>query len=236
MHVSIRSVARSRSFLPGSAPYAALLVGALLAVLPTGCGRLKHWVARRIHASSEAERPVPLVLTNISSLQATAGELYVLRPLVTNRTGGQLSFSISNKPDWASFDVQTGALWGTPAAANVGNTARVVITASTGATTVLLGPLSIAVLPAGTGIATLSWVAPRTQNNGTMLKNLAGYRIYYGASPGVLNRVRQVPDPRATGAKVTGLPSGTWYFAVTAYSSSGAESTASVVVSKQISQ
>ena len=49
--------------------------------------------------------------------------------------GDQLSFSISNKPSWASFDALTGILSGTPVNANVGsyNNIQILVSDSSGA-------------------------------------------------------------------------------------------------------
>ncbi len=41
--------------------------------------------------------------------------------------GDTLTFSITNKPAWATFNASTGRLQGTPAAANVGTAANIVI-------------------------------------------------------------------------------------------------------------
>jgi hypothetical protein len=45
---------------------------------------------------------------------ATVGVLYSFRPTASDRNGDPLSFSIVNKPGWASFDPKTGKLSGTP--------------------------------------------------------------------------------------------------------------------------
>ncbi len=47
-------------------------------------------------------------------------------------TGTTLTFSIANKPSWASFNTATGALTGTPANADVGATAGIAISVSDG--------------------------------------------------------------------------------------------------------
>jgi len=90
-------------------------------------------------------------------------------------------------------------------------------------------------VPVGFGTATLTWTPVTTDTGGTPLADLAGYRIYYGSSPADLATMIPVPDPSATTYLVGGLPSGTWYFAVTAYTSEGAESARSNVGSKTIS-
>lgn len=79
--------------------------------------------------------------------------------------------------------------------------------------------------PTSSGSATLSWDA-------VMDPNLAGYRVYIGTASGAY--VQSVPLGNVTTYAVTGLSSGTWYFAATAYDVNGGESIHSNEVSKVI--
>lgn len=78
------------------------------------------------------------------------------------------------------------------------------------------------------GSATLTWRSPLNKSG------LMGYYIYYGTSRTSLSRKIKVPDPTATSYTVTSLPPGTYYFKVTAYDGSGAESPATETLSKTI--
>lgn len=80
----------------------------------------------------------------------------------------------------------------------------------------------------------VSWSAPTTNTNGSALTDLAGYRVYYGTSPGALSQSADVPSAGAVSYIVRGLGAGTWYFAVAAYTNTGLESTYSSVVSRTI--
>jgi hypothetical protein len=86
------------------------------------------------------------------------------------------------------------------------------------------------------GSATVSWTAPTTYTNGTplSLSALQGFHVHYGTAPGALGQEVTVPSASADTYTVSGLPAGTWYFAVSAYTSSG-ESGLSAVQSKTIS-
>jgi hypothetical protein len=76
---------------------------------------------------------------------------------------------------------------------------------------------------------------PPTENSdGTVLTNLAGYTVYYGTSPSNLSQSVKITNPGLASYTMSNLPSGTWYFAVTSYSSAGIESTRSGVVSATI--
>src|SRR5580698_8272340 len=127
--------------------------------------------------------PAPVALTGTPVTSVTAGQNYVFQPTVSAGAGA-VTFQIQGKPTWAAFNASTGALTGTPAAANEGTTAGITISASNGSSTASIGPFAIAVNapPAGpaTGSATLSWTVPTENTNGTPLTNLAGYHIYYG--------------------------------------------------------
>jgi hypothetical protein len=84
------------------------------------------------------------------------------------------------------------------------------------------------------GTATLTWTPVRTDVSGKALQDLAGYRIRYGTSAKAMYSVVTVKDPRQTTYVVKDLYPGKWYFTVSAYTSTGAESALSGVASKTI--
>lgn len=83
--------------------------------------------------------------------------------------------------------------------------------------------------------AQLSWTPPTQNTDGSPLTDLGGYTIYYGPSAGNYLSQQDVPDETATGATVTDLTEGTWYFAVTAYDTSANESALSNEASDTVS-
>jgi hypothetical protein len=84
------------------------------------------------------------------------------------------------------------------------------------------------------GTATLSWTHVKTDTRGKALKNIAGYKIYYGRSSKAMNTVVVLKNPNQTTYVVKDLQRGTWYFTVSAYTTSGAEGVLSNVASKTI--
>jgi hypothetical protein len=89
---------------------------------------------------------------------------------------------------------------------------------------VLLTVLTITI-PAGdasAASATLNWSAPTTHTDGTALTDLAGYKLYFGTASATYSAPIDVGNVLTY--TVTGLTGGTYYFAVTAYDSSGNES------------
>jgi hypothetical protein len=86
----------------------------------------------------------------------------------------------------------------------------------------------------GNGSATLSWLPPTTNTNGTTLTNLAGYQIKYGTNSGALSQTVQVANPGLTTYVISNLSPGTYYFGTLAYTSTGTQSKLSSLVSKTI--
>jgi Fibronectin type III domain len=152
------------------------------------------------------------------------GSAYSFTPTATGPTGTALVFSVQNKPVWAVFNTASGALTGTPTAANVGTYTGIVISVSDGKASASLTAFNLTVTQVSNGSATLDWTPPTENTDGSALANLAGYNIYYGTSPDSLTLSVKVTNPGLTAYTLTDLAPGTWYFAVTSYSSAGAES------------
>jgi len=186
--------------------------------------------------SSSDPRNVPVggttapTISGSPSTSDVAGQAYGFVPTTTNG-GGTLAFSITNMPAWASFSTVTGALTGTPSSVQVGVYSNILISVSNGSASASLAAFSITII---TGSATLSWTAPTQNTDGTPLTDLAGYTIYYGASPSELTQTIQLANPSATSYEVDNLTAGTYYFAVSAYTTAGTQSTQSSVGSKAI--
>jgi hypothetical protein len=179
-------------------------------------------------------------ITGTPATTATAGTLYTFTPKASESDGDPLSFSVRNKPSWASFSIATGTLSGTPAAANAGTFSNIVISTSTGHASASLPAFTITVKSSSggttgtTGSASLHWTAPTTNTNGSALTNLAGYHIYYGKSASSMTTTITVASPGTTSYTVSNLAAGTWYFAVSAYTSNGTQSARSNVGSKSV--
>jgi hypothetical protein len=66
------------------------------------------------------------------------------------------------------------------------------------------------------------------------LTPLTGYTIYYGTSQGSLTKSVVVSGASTTTYEITGLTSGTWYFAIAADAADGTQSAISNIGSKTI--
>ena len=162
------------------------------------------------------------------------GNAYAFTPAASDPDGNTLTFSITNKPGWASFNTSTGMLSGTPGAGDVGTTAGVVITVSDGTLTASLPQFGVTVQALGTGTATLSWTPPTQNTDGSTLTNLAGFKIYWGTVAGSYTNSVTLNNAGLSTYVVENLSSGTYFFAASALNSSGEESAKTAAASKTI--
>lgn len=85
---------------------------------------------------------------SIAGTPATAvavGSAYSFTPTASDADGDKLTYTINNKPAWATFSTTTGRLSGTPTAANRGTHAGIVIAVTDGKTWAGLSTFSIVV-------------------------------------------------------------------------------------------
>jgi hypothetical protein len=162
------------------------------------------------------------------------GTPYDFTPTTADPSAGKLTFSIQNTPSWATFNAATGELSGTPPAGDVGSSSNIIISVSDGTTSASLPAFAIAVVQSANGSASLQWVAPTENTNGTPLMNLAGYRIYYGTSASAMTQTVQIANQSVNTYLLSNLTPATWYFEVKAYTTANVESSASPVASKAI--
>ncbi|HZW59256.1 MAG TPA: putative Ig domain-containing protein [Woeseiaceae bacterium] len=155
---------------------------------------------------------------------AVVGQQYVFTPGAADPDGDPLTFSISNRPSWAAFDTGNGRLSGVPAVGSEGTYAGIQITVSDGSLTASTPVFSVEVMQSATGSATLLWDAPSENTDGSVLTDLAAYRIYYGTSAGNYPNEILIDNPGITTYVVENLPPDTYYFVSTAINSNGIES------------
>lgn len=152
---------------------------------------------------------------------------YNFQPTANDPDGDPISFSVENKPRWASFDSSSGRMFGAATLGDVGVYDGIVIAASDGITTSALPPFAIEVVQSALGSVSLSWVAPTENEDGSFLQDLAGYIIYYGTQPGQYNRQLRITNPSLTTFVVGNLTPNSYYFAASAFNSAGLESATS---------
>jgi hypothetical protein len=171
-------------------------------------------------------------ISGTPSTSVNVGSAFAFRPTASDADGNTLTFAISNRPAWATFNAATGQLTGTPTAASAGTYSNIVISVSDGTARAALPAFSIAVVDVSNGAATLTWTPPTTNTDGSTLTTLAGYRIAFGTSSAHLTQTIQLGNAGMSSYVVENLAPGTYYFAIRAYTSGGAESANSNVVTK----
>ena len=159
---------------------------------------------------------------------------YAFTPSASDPDSDPLTFSISGRPSWASFNSQTGRLSGTPDSADIGTYNNIVISVSDGEFTASLPAFSVTVQAIALGSATLSWTPPTTNTDGSTLTDLAGYKIYWGTTPGVYTSSVTVPFNNISSYVLENLTPDTYYFVSAAYDSTGSESDYSNMATKTI--
>ena len=122
----------------------------------------------------------PPVISGAPPVSVTVGQAYSFTPTASDPDGQTLTFTIANKPSWASFNASTGRLSGTPAAADAGAYAGIVISVSDGTDSASLPGFTLTVQQVQLGSATVSWIPPTENTDQTALTNLKGYRVKYG--------------------------------------------------------
>jgi hypothetical protein len=185
-----------------------------------------------IQVNASANRAPTISGTPVTTI--LVGSAYNFQPSAADADGNTLTFRIDNMPSWAQFDTASGRLSGTPSAANAGTFSNIVISVSDGTASASLPAFSINVVQTANGSATLTWVPPLLNSDGTPLTDLAGYRVAYGTASNLLNQSAAVNNAGATSHTVTNLTSGQWFFAVYSVNSAGVESDISNIASKTI--
>ncbi len=84
-------------------------------------------------------------ISGVPDSGATEGSSYSFTPSASDADGDNLTFAVSNKPTWASFDTQSGRLAGTPNSGDAGSYDNISITVSDGELSAALAPFSILV-------------------------------------------------------------------------------------------
>jgi hypothetical protein len=152
-------------------------------------------------------------ITGTPPSTGTVGKLYSFQPVAKDPEGKPLTFSIKNKPSWASFSTSTGLLSGTPTAAGTFSSILMVVT--DGVTSTSLTTFKITV----TGTSTTNTAPKITGTAATSAKVGTAYSFTPTASDAnndpltfsVQNKPSWAAFSTSTG-KLSGTPSATGTF------------------------
>lgn len=217
-------------------------------VFGTTAGGILAIAAAAISVSTVTHAATAPSIMGTPATSVIATRYYGFQAWATDPNHRPLLYSIQNKPAWATFNTQYGHLYGIPPVGGVGTYSNIVVSVSDGIAQAALPAFSIKVtsngaagggsttppVSGGSGAATLSWHPPTQNTNGSTITGLAGYQIKYGASANSLTQTVKVTNPGLTSYVIESLAPGTYYFGIAAYTSSGAQSALSGLVSKTI--
>jgi Putative Ig domain len=182
-----------------------------------------------------------LQIAGAAATSVTVGQNYRFQPRATDTGNDVLTFAISGAPTWTTFDSATGRIAGTPTSADVGVDKAIVLRVSNATAIVYLAPFTITVLAApvvpasSSGNVSVAWIPPTENTDGSVLMNLGGYVIHYGTASKTYTSTITLTNPGLTLYVIESLPAGTYYFAMTARTTSGVESSLSAEASTTIS-
>jgi len=92
--------------------------------------------------------PPPPTISGTPPTSDAAGSPYSFQPSASGPSGLTLSFSVQNKPAWASFSIASGQLSGTPTSAQTGTYPNIILSVSDGVASSALPAFTITVTPA----------------------------------------------------------------------------------------
>jgi hypothetical protein len=173
--------------------------------------------------TDEGPTSSPPAISGKPNKSTVVGSLYSFQPEASDSDGDELSFSIVNKPSWASFDTTTGHLEGRPTGADVGRTKRIELSVTDGTSIAALAAFRITVEQMGPSSFTLTWAPPTENEDGTPLNDLSGYRVYYGTASGHYSEEVAVP-PGVTSYLIDNLAPGRYFLVMTSVNSHDMES------------
>ncbi len=123
------------------------VVGAFLAFILAACGSVG--ISGGPNNSVTGITPptgtgnTPPQISGSPAASVIAGNSYSFTPTASDADNDTLTFSVTNLPDWASFDPNSGTLSGTPPPASIGSYPNISISVSDGQATSSLAPFAI---------------------------------------------------------------------------------------------
>ncbi|WDE11755.1 Ig-like domain-containing protein [Thalassomonas haliotis] len=106
-------------------------------------GSYSSTISHRFTVAGEVNKRPVIGGTPANTL--TTGVAYLFTPTASDGDNDHLTFSVSNKPAWLTFNTSNGVLSGTPTASDVGTFSDIVITVSDGTASASLATFTIVV-------------------------------------------------------------------------------------------
>jgi hypothetical protein len=172
-----------------------------------------------------------LGISGVPATEVVVGQRYEFAPQAVLPDSRPVRFEIENPPGWAAFDATTGRLAGTPGPADVGVNRGIRISVADGSTRASLLVFAIMVVPGSDPKpVSIAWAPPTENTDGSVLTDLAAYRIYAGPSRDRTKLMVHLRNPGLARYVTLPLAAGRHYFYLTAVNTAGAESPPSEIV------
>ena len=118
--------------------------------------------------------PVPPQISGTPPTSTLEDALFSFTPTTVDPDLDTLTYTITNKPSWATFDTATGTLSGTPTNSDVGTTQEIVISVSDPAATVSLPAFNLEVINVNDPPVGVPLVIGTAVENGTVTVDASG--------------------------------------------------------------
>ena len=174
------------------------------------------------------------IISGTPNSSVLMGEQYSFTPSASDADNDPLTFDVQGEPNWLSINSVSGALTGAPTLADVGSYSGIVVSVSDGSASASLPQFGVDVVENANGSVTLTWTAPTQNEDGTMLTDLDGYKIYYGTASGSYPNQVTIDNISVTTHVIENLTPNTYYFVATAFNTSKVESKFSGEASKVV--
>jgi hypothetical protein len=170
---------------------------------------------------SVAQAPTPVTISLSSNIASVA-----------NNGSITLSWSSGNADsctasgDWSGSKITSGSQTISSITSNSSYVLNCTGTSGTSNDTVNLTVINYTAL--------LAWTPPTENTDNSALTDLTGYKIYYGTTSGSYSNTVTLAGTTLTSYLIENLSATTWYFTMTAYNSSGVESSYANETSKTL--
>ena len=211
-----------------------ILATALSASLLCGCLSKEDATATESTGNIDQTQNSPPTISGSPQAAVMMGSSYSFTPTSDDADGDTLTFTVQNLPSWMSFYPSTGEISGDPTLGDVGLFSQIQIGVIDGTASASLSAFSIEVSQTALGSMTLSWTPPVANTDGTVLTDLASYRIYYGPSEGNYPNHVVIDTAGLSSYVVENLIPDTYYVVATSVNAMGVESAYSNVAIKTV--
>ncbi|MEY8200651.1 MAG: putative Ig domain-containing protein, partial [Colwellia sp.] len=159
---------------------------------------------------------------------------YSFIPQAQDLDDDSLTFIVTNLPNWASFNTDSGEISGTPTLEALHEDIVISVSDSTDSTS--LNAFYIDVRLPDPLAVTIKWQAPSQDINDEALGPIQAYKVFYGSVQGSYDQSVTINDGSATDFVINNLVPGDYFFSMVVITENGMESAMSNELYFQVEQ